>query len=67
MWGQRGLVVAGRTTTARACCTARVAALFYTLIESAKLAGVDSAAYLAEATLRAGPSPGTDALPHDLR
>jgi hypothetical protein len=31
----------------------RVAALFYTLIESAKLAGLEPAAYLAEATHRA--------------
>jgi len=44
----------------------RVAALFYTLIESAKLAGVEPAAYLAEATRRAIANPGTVTLPHDL-
>src|SRR5438552_599201 len=44
----------------------RVAALFYTLIESAKLAGVEPAVYLAEATRRAIANPGTVTLPHDL-
>ena len=44
----------------------RVAALFYTLIESAKLAGVEPAAYLAEATRRAIANPGTVTLPRDL-
>jgi len=44
----------------------RVAALFYTLIESAKLAGVEPAAYLAEATRRAIANPGTVTLPKDL-
>lgn len=45
----------------------QVAALFYTLIESAKLAGVDPAIYLAEATRRALENPGTVTLPHELR
>src|SRR5207244_3354559 len=36
----------------------RVAALCYTLLESAKLAEVEPAAYLAEATRRAIPTPG---------
>jgi hypothetical protein len=36
-----------------------VAALFYSLIESAKLAGVEPPAYLREATLRAVRNPGT--------
>jgi len=40
-----------------------VAALMYTLMESAKLAGVDPAAYLREATLRAIANPGTITLP----
>lgn len=44
----------------------QVAALFYTLIESAKLAGLDPAAYLLEATLRALANPGTVTLPRDL-
>ena len=44
----------------------RVAALFYTLIESAKLAGVEPVAYLAEATRRAIANPGTVTLPRDL-
>jgi transposase len=43
-----------------------VAALFYSLLESAKLAGVDPAAYLAEATRRAIANPGTVTLPSDL-
>jgi len=45
----------------------RVAALFYTLLESAKLTGVEPAAYLAEATRRAIGTPGTVTLPRDLR
>src|SRR5438477_3121477 len=44
----------------------RVAALCYTLLESAKLAGVEPAAYLAEATRRAIATPGTVTLPRDL-
>ncbi len=45
----------------------RVAALCYTLLESAKLTGVEPAAYLAEATRRAIATPGTVTLPRDLR
>ena len=45
----------------------RVAALCYTLLESAKLAGVEPATYLAEATRRAITTPGTVTLPRDLR
>jgi len=44
----------------------RVAALFYTLLESAKLAGVEPAAYLVEATCRAIAKPGAVTLPKDL-
>jgi transposase len=44
----------------------RVAALCYTLLESAKLTGVEPAAYLAEATRRAITTPGTVTLPRDL-
>ena len=43
-----------------------VAATFYSLIESAKLIGVNPAAYLAEATRRAIAQPGTVTLPRDL-
>jgi transposase len=45
----------------------RVAALFYSLIESAKLCGVEPRAYLREATLRAVRNPGTATLPRDLK
>ena len=45
----------------------RVAALCYTLLESAKLAGVEPATYLAEATRRAIATPDTVTLPRDLR
>ena len=44
----------------------RVAALFYSLIESAKLVGVEPRAYLAEATHRAIATPGTVTLPAAL-
>ena len=43
-----------------------VAALFYSLLESAKLAGLEPAAYLAEATRRALATPGAVTLPRDL-
>jgi len=45
----------------------RVAALFYSLIESAKLCGVEPRAYLREATLRAIRKPGTVTLARDLK
>ena len=45
----------------------RVAALFYSLIESAKLCGVEPRAYLREATLRAVRNPGTVTLARDLK
>lgn len=44
----------------------RVAALFYSLIESAKLVGVEPERYLREATIRAIDAPGTVTLPRDL-
>jgi hypothetical protein len=44
-----------------------VAALFYLLIQSAKLAGVEPRAYLREATLRAVRNPGTVPLAQDLK
>jgi transposase len=46
---------------------ARVAALFYSLIESAKLCRVEPRAYLREATLRAVRNPGTATLARDLK
>jgi transposase len=45
----------------------RVAALFYSLIESAKLAGVDPRAYLGQAVRRAIRNPGTVTLARDLK
>ena len=44
-----------------------VAALFYSLIESAKLRGVEPRAYLREATLRAVRNPGTVTLARDIK
>ena len=44
----------------------RVTALVYSLIESAKLCGVDPRTYLSEATRRAIRSTGTVTLPRDL-
>jgi transposase len=44
-----------------------VAALFYSLCESAKLAGVEPRAYLLQATHAALRKPGTVTLPHALR
>ena len=43
-----------------------VAALFYSLIESAKLCGVEPKAYLLYATRAALQNPGTVTLPHAL-
>lgn len=43
-----------------------VAALFYSLIESAELAGVDPGEYLTEAARRAIANPGAITLPHSL-
>ena len=43
-----------------------VAALFYTMMETAKLSGVDAAAYLREAATRAIKKPGTITLPNNL-
>ena len=44
-----------------------VAALFYSLIESAKLCGAEPRAYLREATLRAVRNPGTVTIARDLK
>jgi transposase len=43
-----------------------VAALFYSLMETAKLSGVEPRRYLAEATRRAIANPGTVTLPRDI-
>lgn len=43
-----------------------VAALFYTLFETAKLSGVDPRTYLRQAAIRAIKTPGTATLPQDL-
>jgi len=45
----------------------RVAALFYSLIESAKLCGAEPRAYLREATLHAARNPGAVTLARDLK
>jgi len=42
-------------------------ALFYSLIESANLCGVEPRAYLREATLQAVRNPGTATLARDLK
>ena len=44
----------------------KVAAIFYTLVESAKLCGVDPSRYLLDATERALKTPGAVMLPHEL-
>ena len=43
-----------------------VAALYYSLVESAKLTGIDPGTYLEEAARRAIANPGTATLPHEL-
>jgi hypothetical protein len=43
-----------------------VAALFYTLFESAKLAGVNPRAFVVEAARRAVRTPGAVTLPSDI-
>ena len=42
-----------------------VAALFYTMMETAKLSGIDARTYLREAATRAIKAPGTSTLPSD--
>ena len=43
-----------------------VAALFYTMMETAKLSGIDAKVYLRETATRAIQTPGTVTLPHQL-
>lgn len=50
----------------RSVAGTKVAALFYSLLETAKLCGVDPAAYLRSATLKALAAPGTATTPRDL-
>jgi transposase len=67
---ERGLrsVVVGRKNHygSRSRRGTEAAAICYTVIESARLAGLDPAWYLAEALRRAIERPGTAILPHDL-
>ena len=63
----RGLVVGRKNHYgSRSQRGADVAALFYTLFETAKLSGVDPRAYVREAATRAVRQPGTATLPNDL-
>ena len=55
-----------RLPTVEAQRGTEVAALFYSLIESAKLCGVEPKAYLLQATHVALETPGTVTLPHAL-
>jgi transposase len=65
--GLRGLVVGRKNHYgSRSQRGTEVAALFYSLIESAKLCGVEPKAYLLQATHAALENPGTVTLPHAL-
>ncbi|MCI0656918.1 MAG: IS66 family transposase [Acidobacteria bacterium] len=65
--GLRGLVVGRKNHYgSRSRRGTQVAALFYSLLESAKLCGVEPKAYLLTATRSALASPGTVTLPHSL-
>ena len=65
--GLRGMVVGRKNHYgSRSQRGTEVAALFYSLIESAKLCGVEPKAYLLRATRAALATPGTVTLPHDL-
>lgn len=65
--GLRGMVVGRKNHYgSRSQRGTEVAALFYSLIESAKLCGVNPKAYLLAATHAALASPGTALLPHAL-
>jgi len=64
----RGIVVGRKNHYgSRSTRGTEVAALFYSLCETAKLAGVEPRAYLLQATHAALEKPGTVTLPHDLR
>ena len=65
--GLRGMVVGRKNHYgSRSQRGTEVAALFYSLIESAKLCGVEPKAYLLQATQAALETPGTVTLPHTL-
>jgi len=65
--GLRGLVVGRKNHYgSRSKRGTEVAALFYSLIESAKLCGVEPKAYLLQAVRAALATPGTVTLPHAL-
>ena len=65
--GLRGMVVGRKNHYgSRSKRGTEVAALFYSLIESAKLCGVEPKAYLLQATRSALATPGTVTLPHAL-
>ncbi|MGH7372525.1 MAG: IS66 family transposase, partial [Candidatus Methylomirabilales bacterium] len=65
--GLRGLVLGRKNHYgSRSRRGTQVAALFYSLLESAKLCGVEPKAYLLTATLAALATPGTVTLPHTL-
>ena len=65
--GLRGMVVGRKNHYgSRSQRGTEVAALFYSLIESAKLCGVEPKAYLLRATHAALETPGTVTLPHAL-
>jgi len=63
----RGVVVGHKNHYgSRSKAGTEVAALFYTLFESAKLTGVDPYAYALEAAKRTISKPGTVTLPSDV-
>ena len=65
--GLRGMVVGRKNHYgSRSKRGTEVAALFYSLIESAKLCGVEPKAYLLHAARAALANPGTVTLPHAL-
>ncbi len=65
--GLRGMVVGRKNHYgSRSKRDTEVAALFYSLIESAKLCGVEPKAYLLQAVRAALATPGTVTLPHAL-
>jgi transposase len=65
--GLRGMVLGRKNHYgSRSQRGTEVAALFYSLIESAKLCGVEPKAYLLRATHAALATPGTVTLPHAL-
>jgi transposase len=63
----RGMVIGRKNHYgSRSRCGTEVAALFYSLVESAKLCEVEPKAYLLRALRAALTTPGTVTLPHSL-